>query len=119
MFIIFKILSRLSDRSSYIRLENRERKKKKKKKQVTERHKNKTPKHKLNTAKCGNNITYSISAAEKSGLLKVTPALYFVNEAEVVLNPISAPRQRSLLPIAAESSNRGDGFKPILESMAA
>lgn len=55
--------------------------------------------------KFSTNNTYSISVAEKSGLLKVIPALYFENEAEVVLNPTSAPIDTSLLPIAAESSN--------------
>lgn len=38
------------------------------------------------------NNTYSKSAAEKSGLLKAIPVVYFVNEAEAVLNPTSAPR---------------------------
>lgn len=69
--------------------------------------------------KYGTNNTYSISVAEKSGLLKAIPALYVENEAEVVSNPTSAPIDISLLPIAAESSNLGAGFKPILESIAA
>jgi hypothetical protein len=42
-----------------------------------------------------------------------------VKEAEAVSNPTSAPKLRSLLPIAAESSKRGFGFRPILESIAA
>ena len=99
MLVRFTMLSSFSDRTSQIKVANIKKRK--------------------NTWKYGTNSTYSISAAEKSGLLKAIPALYFVNEAEVVLNPTSAPIQRSLLPIAAESSNWGDGFKPILESMAA
>lgn len=66
-----------------------------------------------------NSNTYNISAAEKSGLLKLIPALHLVKEDEAVLKPISPPRAKSLLPIAAESSKRGEGFKPILELMAA
>lgn len=66
-----------------------------------------------------NSSTYNISAAEKSGLLKLIPALHLVKEDEAVLKPISPPRAKSLLPIAAESSKRGEGFKPILELMAA
>ena len=63
--------------------------------------------------------TYSKRAAEKSGLFKLIPALYLVNEAEAVSNPTSPPKLSSLLPIAADSSKRGFGFRPMLESMAA
>ena len=63
--------------------------------------------------------TYSMSAAEKSGLLKLIPALYLVKEEEAVSNPISPPTANSFRPIAPEISKRGEGFKPILELMAA
>lgn len=63
--------------------------------------------------------TYSNRAAEKSGLLKLIPALYLVNKEDAVSNPISPPKLRSLLPIVADSSKRGVGFRPMLESMAA
>lgn len=59
-----------------------------------------------------------MSAAEKSGLLKLIPALYLVKEEEAVSKPISPPRANSSKPIAPENSSRGDGFKPMLELMA-
>lgn len=62
--------------------------------------------------------TYSINAAEKSGLLKLIPALYFVKEEDAVSSPTSPPRARPPSPITAESSNKGAGFRPMLEQMA-
>ena len=63
--------------------------------------------------------TYSVNAAEKSCVVKLIPALYFVKEEDAVSSPTSPPRARPLSPITAESSNKGDGFRPILEQMAA
>lgn len=66
-----------------------------------------------------NHDTYRMNAAEKSGLLKLIPALHLVKEEEAVSNPISPPRAKSSKPSAAENSKRGDGYKPMLELMAA
>jgi len=62
--------------------------------------------------------TYRIRAAEKSGLLKVIPVLYLVNDAEAVSNPTSPPKLTSSLPMEALTSKIGVGFKLILEFTA-
>lgn len=62
--------------------------------------------------------TYRIRAAERSGLLKLMPAVYLEKEAEAVSNPTSPPISTSLWPTVAATFNSGDGFSPILESMA-
>ena len=60
-------------------------------------------------------FTYSMRAAEKSGLLKLTPALYLVSEEEDVSKPTSPPRLTVWLPIVADISSKGVGLRPMLE----
>ena len=60
-------------------------------------------------------VAYSMSAAEKSGLLKLIPALYLVSDEEAVSKPTSPPRETVWLPIVADRSSRGVGLRPMLE----
>lgn len=60
-----------------------------------------------------------MTAAEKSGLFRLIPASYLVKEEKAVSNPIAPPIAKSFVPIAAATSKSGEGFKPILELIAA
>lgn len=64
-------------------------------------------------------FTYNTRAAEKSGLLKLIPAVHLVKEDDTESNAISPPIATSLEPMAAATSRRGAGFRPMLELMAA